>query len=79
MGNRRVAWLLPARDNAIEIPVRAGSKIPTGVNKYLVGSFVVTKWLIGRDMLLMVDKYCSPLFLRGGSTVRCPGEALFPS
>jgi len=66
------ATLLPARDNAIEIPVRAGSKIPTGVNKYLVGSFVVTEMLMGRDMLLMVDKVGSPLFLRGVSTVRCP-------
>lgn len=50
MGNRQVA-----RDNALEIPIRAGSKIPTGVNKYLVGSFVVAKRLIGRDVLLMVD------------------------
>jgi hypothetical protein len=72
MGNRRVARLLRARDNALEIPVRAGSKIPTGVNKYLVGSFVITKRLIGRDMKLMVDNGGSPLFLRGGSTVRCP-------
>ena len=72
MWNRRVAKLLTAQDNAIEIPVHAGSKIPTGVNKYLVGSFVVTKRLMRRDMLLMVDKGGSPLFLRGGSTVRCP-------
>jgi len=78
MGNRQVARLLPARDNAHEIPIRAGSKIPTGVNKYLVGSFVITKRLMGRDVLLMVGKCGSPLFARGGSTVRCPGEAWFP-
>jgi hypothetical protein len=72
MGNRQVARLLRARDNALEISVRAGSKIPTGVNKYLVGSFVVTKRLIGRDMQLMVDNGGCPLFLRGGSKLRCP-------
>jgi len=79
VGNRRVAGLLRARDNALEIPVLAGIKITTGVSKYLVGSFVVTKRLMGRDMQLMVDKGGSLLFLRGGSTVRFPGEALFPS
>jgi len=79
MGNRQVARLLPARDNAHEIPIRAGSKIPTGFNKYLVGSFVVMNSPMGRDVLLMVGKCGSPLFLRGGSTVRCLGEALFPS